>query len=64
MQFLLDVRTKKERMTEFLATVNQIKMDEALMNFLMQVSSKSDVSPTGVLRLLSFIGDQIEAEQT
>ena len=38
-------------------------MDEALMNFLMSVSSKSDVSPTGVLRLLNFIHDSVEAEQ-
>ena len=38
-------------------------MDEMLMTFLMNVSSKSDVSPNGVLKLLHFIHDAIEAEQ-
>lgn len=52
MQFFMDQRMNRERRTEFLQTVSTIKMDEMLMTYLMNVSSKSDVSPNGVLKLL------------
>ena len=56
-QFVADARMNKERRAEFLTTVNSVKMDDMIMNFLISVSSKADVSPTGVLGALQFIHD-------
>lgn len=53
----------KERKVEFLQTVAQIKMDAQIMHFLMNISSKSDLSPSGFIRLLLFIHDAIQNEQ-
>lgn len=56
-QFIVDQRMNKERRSEFINNVQQVKMDDMIMTFLMNVSSKSDVSPTGVLAALQFIHD-------
>lgn len=34
-------------------------MDEMLMHFLMNISSKSDISPNGFIKMLIFIHDSI-----
>lgn len=46
-----------ERRAEFLVSLQQAKMDDMIMSFLMNVSSKADVSPLGVLAALQFIHD-------
>jgi fused len=62
-QFIVDQRMNTERRAEFLVSLQQAKMDDMIMSFLMNVSSKADVSPLGVLAALQFIHDQVEAEQ-
>ena len=62
-QFLNEQKMNKERRLEFLNTVSQIKLDDQLMNFLMTISSKSDLSPTGFVKILLFIHDSIANEQ-
>lgn len=62
-QFFMDNRMNKERKVEFLQTVTQIKMEEQIMHFLMNISSKSDLSPSGFIRILLFIHDSIQNEQ-
>lgn len=62
-QFFQDNRMNKERKVEFLQIVAQIKMDAQIMHFLMNISSKSDLSPSGFIRLLLFIHDAIQNEQ-
>lgn len=59
----MDNRMNKERKVEFLQTVSQIKMDDQIMHFLMNISSKSDLSPHGFIRILLFINDSIQNEQ-
>lgn len=53
----------KERKIEFLYTVAQIKLDDQIMHFLMNISSKSDISPAGFIKMLIFIHDVIQNEQ-
>jgi len=53
----------KERRAEFLNTVSTIKLDEQLMHFLMNISSKSDLSPNGFVKILLYIHDSIANEQ-
>lgn len=43
--------------------MSSIKMDDQLMNFLMALSSKSEMSPRGFNNLLMFIHDSIHHEQ-
>jgi hypothetical protein len=62
-QFFMDQRMNKERKQEFLHTVSQIKLDDQIMHFLMNISSKSDVSPSGFIKMLMFIHDEIQNEQ-
>jgi len=47
-----DPKMNKDRKAEFFVAVNQIKFDEQIMNFLMNISSKSDLSPTGFIAIL------------
>jgi len=61
--FFNDQRMNKERKQEFLQTVAQIKLDDQIMHFLMNVSSKSDLSPVGFIRILDFVHDLIANEQ-
>ena len=53
----------KERRQEFLQTVSQIKLDDQIMHFLMNISSKSDISPIGFIKILDFVHDLIQNEQ-
>ena len=59
----MDNRMNKERKQEFLQTVSQVGMDAKLMHLLMNISSKSDVSPNGFIQLIQFIHDAIQHEQ-
>ena len=51
-EFFNDSKANKEQKQDFLGTVANIKMDDQLMNFLMNISSKSDLSPTGFNHML------------
>lgn len=62
-QYFMDNRMNKERKLEFLQTVTQVGMDAKLMHLLMNISSKSDVSPNGFIQLIQFIHDAIHHEQ-
>ena len=53
----------KERKQEFMNTVSQIKLDDQIMHFLMNICSKRDVSPNGFIKMLMFIHDEIQNEQ-
>lgn len=57
-EFFSESANAKDK-AEFLQTVANIKMDEQIMNFLMNISSKSDLSPLGFLCLLQFVHDAI-----
>ena len=61
--FFNDQRMNKERKQEFLTTVAQIKLDDQIMQFLMNISSKSDLSPIGFIKILCFVHDLILNEQ-
>jgi fused-like protein len=62
-QYLKDNRTNRDRKAEFLSTLSQVKLDEQLMQFLMNISSKSDLSPSGFNKILLFVHDMVAHEQ-
>lgn len=62
-QFFNETKMSADQKQDFLQTIASIKMDEQLMNFLMSLSSKSDMSPLGFNNLLMFIHDSIHHEQ-
>lgn len=43
--------------------MTSIKLDEQIMNFLMNVSSKSDLSPRAFNKILEFVHDMVLNEQ-
>jgi len=44
-EFFNESKMSTDQKADFLQTISGIKMDEQLMNFLMNLSSKSDMSP-------------------
>jgi hypothetical protein len=42
-----------------MAVINQINMGDTVMAFLLNLSSRTDVSPKGFIAMLSFIHDAI-----
>lgn len=45
-----------------MAVINQINMGDTVMAFLLNLSSKTDVSPKGFIAMLTFIHDAIQSE--
>ncbi len=43
--------------------INSLNMGDTVMNFLLNLSSKTDLSPRGFINLLSFVHDMIALEQ-
>ena len=62
-EYFNEAKIVEDQKNEFLETVQSVKMDEQMMNFLMNLSSKSDMSPFGFNQLLMFIHDSIHFEQ-
>lgn len=62
-EFFNETNLTSDQKVDFLQTVSSIKMDDELMNFLMNISSMTDLSPKGFNSLLSFIHDSIFNEQ-
>lgn len=46
-----------------LASINSINMGDTVMNFLLNLSSKTDLSPKGFIAMLNFVHDMIALEQ-
>ena len=61
--FFMEQRMNQERKAEFLQTLQEVKMDDQVMQFLMNISSKSDISPEGFNKILCFVHDMIYHEQ-
>ena len=62
-EFFGESNLSADQKQDFLQTVSSIKFDEAMMNFLMNISSNSHLSPRGFNQLLLFIHDAIFNEQ-
>ena len=46
-----------------LQLINSINMGDTVMNFLLNLSSKTDLSPKGFINMLNFVHDMIALEQ-
>ena len=44
-------------------SINNINMGDTVMNFLLNLSSKTDLSPRGFIATLNFIHDMVTNEQ-
>lgn len=45
-----------------MASINNISIGDTVMNFLLNLSSKTDLSPRGFIAMLSFIHDMVANE--
>lgn len=46
-----------------MSSINNINMGDTVMNFLLNLTSKTDLSPKGFIAMLNFIHDMIALEQ-
>lgn len=53
----------KDKKLDLMASINNINMGDTVMNFLLNLTSKTDLSPKGFISMLSFIHDMILLEQ-
>ncbi len=49
----------KDKKTDLMASINNINIGDTVMNFLLNLSSKTDMSPRGFISMLSFIHDMV-----
>ena len=45
-----------------MTSINTINMGDTVMNFLLNLSSKTDLSPKGFIAILSFVHDMVANE--
>ena len=53
------MRQNKDKKNDFIFALNSINMADTVVAFLLNLSSKTDISPKGMISLLSFIHDAI-----
>jgi fused-like protein len=53
------MRSNKEKKNDFVFALNSINMADTIVSFLLNLSSKSDISPKGMISLLTFVHDAI-----
>ena len=53
----------KKPPNDLVQSINSINMGDTVMNFLLNLSSKSDLSPRGFISTLNFIHDMVQNEQ-
>jgi fused-like protein len=53
---------QKKASADLMNSINQINMGDTVMAFLLNISSKTDLSPKGFNAMLSFIHDAIQNE--
>jgi len=46
-----------------MASINNINMGDTVMNFLLNLTSKTDLSPKGFIAMMTFIHDMVVNEQ-
>ena len=61
-KFFMDQSMNMTRRQEFMQSVTSIKLDDFVMNFLMRISSKSDISPNAFIKILLIVHDVIHIE--
>ena len=57
-----EMRQNKDKKNDFIFALNSINMADTVVAFLLNLSSKTDISPKGMISLLSFIHDSIYNE--
>ncbi len=53
----------KDKKVDLMVSINSINMGDSVMNSLLNLSSKTDLSPKGFTAMLNFIHDMILLEQ-
>ncbi len=53
---------KDSKKQDLMASINTINMGDTVMAFLLNISSKTDLSPKGFIAMLNFIHDAIQNE--
>jgi fused len=53
----------KDKKSDLMASINAINIGDTVMNFLLNLSSKTDLSPRGFIAMLKFIHDMVNLEQ-
>ncbi len=63
MKYQIDMKNIKDKKVDLMASINNINIGETVMNFLLNLTSKTDLSPKGFIAMLNFIHDMINLEQ-
>lgn len=65
-KYLQDTKANKgdagSKKTDLMASINTINIGDTVMAFLLNISSKTDLSPKGFIAMLSFVHDAIANE--
>ena len=56
------MRNLVDKKKDLMTSINNINMGDTVMSFLLNISSKTDLSPKGFIAMLSFIHDSIANE--
>jgi fused-like protein len=62
-KYQIDMKNIKDKKVDLMASINNINIGETVMNFLLNLTSKTDLSPKGFIAMLNFIHDMINLEQ-